>query len=567
MMLTRAASIPVYLDFPKYYLISGLGVSPPPTLAATLARNRLEVPSFQRGISWGETEVGDLIETKSSTLGTVILASLPLRENPILVDGLQRFATGTALLTALYPVVISPTPSNAAAAAHFRRLQADSSHYSPVFEANSNALAHHPRNAISSTYGRLLSEVNDLIEEGLRTDAPAFAANIERLFLERQVSLDLYSGFANFNDLTSTFIDINTQGIALSPVDLLRAQLVDQALRLDWPFGDVQDTENQFTDTFEGRGPAAHLRTLGKRINALVGNSETVTLAFPTWATLAKPEVDGFFDFVSGFIDAASVTGNGYLRELLESGPQAFSAVVLFYLLRDNEGDDKPDFLPDGRLATKADLHLILRAVYRRLIDGTIFRIEAAIDAMLRRPTGITATSLAEAINPVNVAGSLAESPDPAWLEQALRRADPKRSRRIFNACLLPSRSSPGAQFDPQIYGRGANAWNIDHLIPQVAIKPAQIGGGEALLLPNLAPLHASVNKAIRNLQCSIKLGPNGPYQGYVADHPFIKWLVNSYSARSPSKLDMQEFLVSNASPNLGDQRIRAIRDLLLTRL
>jgi hypothetical protein len=566
-MLTRAASIPVFLDFPKYYLLAGPGVPPAPALAPTLARYRLEVPSFQRGISWGETEVGELIETRSSTLGTVILANLPHRENPVLVDGLQRFATGTALLTALYPEVISPTPSDPAAAMHFRRLQADASHYYPVFESNSNALEHHPRNAISSTYGRLLSEVTSLIKEELRSNTVDFAGNIERLFLERQVSVDLYSGFVGPNDLTNTFIDINTQGIALSPIDLFRAHLVDQAIRLSWPVGDIQDTENQFTDTFENRSPAAHLRSLGKRFNALVGEAADVDIVFPNWDKLAKPEVDAFFDFIAGSIDAAYSPGNGYLRELLESGPQTFSAVVLFYLLRASEGAGNPDFLPGGGLVTKADLHLILRATYRRLLDGTIFRVEAAIDGMLRRPARVTASSLAEAINPSSVAGNLAGPPDAGWLEQALRRADPKRARRIFNACLLPSRTSPNAPFDPQVYGRGATAWNVDHLIPQVYVSPAQTGGREALLLPNLAPLPSSVNKSIRNLQCSIKLGSSGAYRASVGDHPYVKWLVDSLPTRSPSRLDQQEYLVPNASPDIGDQRIEALRSLLLPKL
>lgn len=87
------------------------------------------------------------------------------------------------------------------------------------------------------------------------------------------------------------------------------------------------------------------------------------------------------------------------------------------------------------------------------------------------------------------------------------------------------------------------------------------------MLLANLAPLPASINKPIKNLQCSIKLGPKGPYHGLEADHPYIKWLVGSYPARGGSRLDRQELLVTNATPAIGDQRIRAIRDLLLPRL
>ncbi len=539
----------------------------PPSSATSLARHAIEVPPFQRGIEWGGPEVEELLDTKSATLGTVILANLAGRAQPLLVDGLQRFAVGTALLVELYPEVLAASPRNRIAAAHFVRLQAEAGNFQPVFQTNSDVLTKHPRLAISSSYGTLLQEVRELVNRELRTDASDFAGRVQRLFLDRQVGIDLYSGFSVYSELTSTFIDINTQGLDLSPTDLLRAQLVDQGLQLNWTAADIQDMENDFTETF-GRSPQTHMRTLGKFLNSAVEDTTRRTTILSNWPGLTKADVSDLLAFIDSTIDAAQSGTYPYLGQSYACGPQAFSLVLILYWLLYKRGRGKADFAGGG-FATQNDLHLLLRALYRRLIDGTIFRIESAIDWLLANAARATPGTLADQIGQGTTSGSLSGSPDRGWLEQSLRRADLKRSRQIFNACLLPVRTSVGGPFPTMGFGRKAGDWTIDHLVPQAKIAPARAGEVEAFLLPNLAPLPASVNKSIRDLDCAIKLGPTGPYIHYKDKHPYIEWLVTTqYPAVSPtSAFDDQSHLASGSTPAIGDDRIEALADILEDRL
>src|SRR5271157_2935204 len=381
MHLNRSTDIPAFLDFPKYYLIVGPGVAPPPSTATALARHAIEVPPFQRGIEWGGSEVEELLETRSATLGTVILAQLTGHPQPLLVDGLQRFAVGTALLAELYPEVLSATPRNRIAAAHFTRLQAEAGSFQPVYQTNSDVLTRHPRRAISSTYGTLLQETRELVERELRSNPSGLATKIQRLFLDRQVGIDLYSGFNVYSELTSTFIDINTQGLDLSPTDLLRAQLVEQGLQLGWSPGDIQEMENDFTDTF-GRTPQSHLRTLGKYLNSAVENDAHRAAVLPTWSALTKVDVADLLSFIDATLDSAPGVTYPYLSQAYACGPQAFALVLMFYWFLSKRGRGKADFA-GGTIATANDCHLLLRALYRRAIDGTIFRIEGAFDWLL----------------------------------------------------------------------------------------------------------------------------------------------------------------------------------------
>ena len=567
MHLNRATDIPAFLDFPKYYLLAGPGVPAAPSSATQLSRHTVEVPPFQRGIEWGASEVEELLATKSATLGTVILANLTGHPQPLLVDGLQRFAVGTALLSELYVEVLATPARNTIASAHFARLRAEAGSFQPVFQTNSDVLFRHPRRAISSSYGSLLQDIRDLVAKELAANQVDFAARVERLFLDRQIGIDQYSGFTAYSELTSTFIDINTQGLDLSPTDLLRAQLVEQGLRLGWSPADIQDMENDFTDTF-GRSSQAHLRTLGKHFNSAVEDSGIRLRILPKWSTLSKADVAEFLGFVDATLQSALSGNYPYLGELYACGPQAFAVVLIYYWLNQASGRGKPDFAGGGH-ATTNDCHLLLRAVYRRLIDGTVFRIESAIDWLLSNASLPTTASLADQIVSGTTSGSLLGNPDRGWLEQSLRRADQKRGRRIFNACLLPIRSSIGAPFPALTYGRRASDWTIDHLIPQVKVAPARVGENEAYLLPNLAPLPSSVNKAIRALDCALKLGPTGPYPHYIAKHPYIEWLVTRQFpvVSPPSQLDDQSFLAPGSTPPIGDERVRTLADLLEDRL
>ncbi len=58
--------------------------------------NQLKIPTFQRKLEWTSENLGQLIDTGSSLLGTVVMAKIGT-DVTLLVDGLQRFVTGTVL--------------------------------------------------------------------------------------------------------------------------------------------------------------------------------------------------------------------------------------------------------------------------------------------------------------------------------------------------------------------------------------------------------------------------------------------------------------------------------------
>src|SRR5437773_5896239 len=94
-----------------------------PAAVTELNVERLRIPTFQRGISWGVEEVDRFLESDSILYGNVIIGMFPA--NPAqLVDGLQRLAIGTLLLEILWPRVLSPMPSHPAVVNHFARLAA-----------------------------------------------------------------------------------------------------------------------------------------------------------------------------------------------------------------------------------------------------------------------------------------------------------------------------------------------------------------------------------------------------------------------------------------------------------
>ena len=85
----------------------------------------------------------------------------------------------------------------------------------------------------------------------------------------------------------------------------------------------------------------------------------------------------------------------------------------------------------------------------------------------------------------------------------------------------------------------------------------------------NLAPLPASVNKSVRDLDCSIKLGPTGPYIHYTSRHPYVDWLSTTHfqAVSGAPGLDDQSQLAPGSSTQIGDSRIRTLADLVQDRL
>src|SRR5882672_4438658 len=120
MPINRSAPTPSFFEYVTTFALQPDGGSIPEQVA-TLRPTPLRIPTFQRGISWRTEEVLQFLESDSALYGTVIIAMFPSGNGSDhvgqLVDGLQRFACGTALLRLLGPMVLSPTPTETLVAA------------------------------------------------------------------------------------------------------------------------------------------------------------------------------------------------------------------------------------------------------------------------------------------------------------------------------------------------------------------------------------------------------------------------------------------------------------------
>jgi hypothetical protein len=573
MTIHRAGATPPYLSFALNYVIATPQL---PLAVSQLKQQQIQIPLFQRGIVWRLENVDELLDSPSALFGTVIFADF--KDEPfVLVDGLQRFATVTALLYCLYPEVLSPTPSNNTASVYFARLKTMAGSYYPIFNHNADTLRNHSRQAIRDSYRILENDLKGYVRDELNSHPNEFAIRVERMLIEKQIAIDPYFNFQRKSELTNTFINMNSQGIDLNPVDLLRAKIVEQTISLGWNPADTETMENDFTDIFEDDFARNTLKALGTLLDEAVEDPNTCSNVFPDWARLNMEQVDELLSFIESAVQTVRQVPSisNYLVEIFECGGFPFAITLLHFYrlhLQDfSQGTFSQANLPDfagGSVNVTNLCHLILRACYRRLIDGTINRIGVIGNNILKGQYS-DVNDIANDINPP-ASGSLSGSPDNDWLQQRLRVADKKRSARIFNACRLPPRSETGAYFKPFHYGRRQSDWNIDHLIPEVAILPATQGEYEAERLPNLAPLPANINKSTRNNPCSIKLGPLGPYSRIQTNtHLYIDWLVNShYPCYSQGRqLDDQRLLVANSQPPIGDERIEQLVSILSMRL
>src|SRR5574339_245872 len=173
-----------------------------------------------------------------------------MSEAYILVDGLQRFATATALLEKLYPLVLSPNPIEQTASKYFETLERAVSRHQPVFSHNNKVLLNHERKALIGSYQRLVTDIENLIKERIHSDPKSFAEQVRIMFIDKQVAIDPYRGFTRNRELTNTFINLNSQGVDLTDVDLLRSELVNKAFERKWSPNEIQEMENDFTEVF-----------------------------------------------------------------------------------------------------------------------------------------------------------------------------------------------------------------------------------------------------------------------------------------------------------------------------
>jgi hypothetical protein len=548
----------------------------------------IDIPSYQRGLVWDDELFEELLDSTSVFIGNAILGSFPVPANhpdfsglpatvtnyEILIDGLQRFSIGTALLTLLYPQVLAPQPLRPGDAPYFAALAAKAASAVPVFQHNDQELEKHRRDVVRDSYQAFKRMLGFWIENELKRQGGSqkLATRLNHLLLLRQIAPDTYFGFGSPYDVTKTFIGLNTIRAPLDIVDWLRSIIIDRGADAtsggNWPSPDVERIDNRFTEVFtrqEGQ-PETELRPFVAITKTSLEDTVKAPHVFPNWNNNIQPtDVENFLDFVEAMFDHNS---NPYLREVRACGAIPFAACIAYYYRLLTQTGNRPTFLTNGN-NEDAELLDFLRANYRVLFDSQIGRTRSFAEKLLVDPA-YTLSQAADDISVQFIGVPLGNPVNRDWLVAALKQSDKKRAPRIFNACILPTKGAPAGGFTPQLYGKKTSNYQIDHLIPESALQSNRPGEPEGHLLGNFAPIRRSANNRQTNVQCSVKLAAGGSFESEINNdpthHPFIDWLVQHQRAQQ-SFLDRQDLLQPNSTPPIGEERIAWIADRLLGRL
>jgi len=584
MPISRTGHCPQFLEYiTRQTLIPRSGPPTPEFVQLTQYGFRwIDIPSYQRGLVWDEELFEDLLSSNSEFLGNAILGAFSIPSNragfafvpaavphyEVLIDGLQRFSIGTALLSLLHPLVLCEHPLRDADAPHFIALKTQCVGFAPVYQHNDRELQHHARLAVSESYKEFRSMLQYWLDREFQANnGDVIAASLQRLFLVRQIAPDTYHGFLSPYEVTNTFIGLNTIRVQLSIVDWLRSIIVDQGSRAGSSSPDTEEVENHFTEVFtrDGKSPESELVPLAAIVKeCLVDPGQRPLSIFPGWHTgLQKDEVLRFLDFV---LDMFNADSNPYYHEIRACGAIPFAGLICHFYRVFLATGNRPSLITGG---TQEDLALLtyLRAYYRVVFDGHVARTRQFAERLLHQPLSLL--DVANELSNHFLGRDLSVPVDRDWLVAMLKQADQKRARQVFNACLLP----PGAtatSFNPHRYSTRTQHYQIDHLIPESALLENQPGEPEARLLMNFAPVRRSANNRQTNLACSQKLAAGGSYPAEVANdsqvHPFVVWLAST-QAQYTNRLDQQRLLQPNSNPPIGDQRIQWLADCLIQRL
>lgn len=546
----------------------------------------VHVPTYQRGISWQTEEVTEFLDSDSILLGNVILSQFPtepvaaqfpmlpagVTHYHVLIDGLQRLAVGTILLALLHPRYLSDHPTEANDAHHFAGLRALVQARAAAYLHNDVEFQNHPRKAISDQYSALRESLEKwLTDEIAAGRVPQFASSITKTMTAKQIAIDAYFNFPTPLSLMNTFLGLNTVRVDLGPVDLLRSFIIEKATSDGWASTDIEDVENQFTEVFtRGEQPDSELLPFVKvLLDKIRSTNQSASLVFPSWSTtLERSEVDRLLRFVA---DMKAAANNPYFTEIRLCGSNPFAILLAFYYRQLVAHGHPASFLTNGP-ADNADLHQMLLACYRVLLDGRIGRTRDFAARALNDEWDSLA-AVADAVSQQFLLIGVDTAVDGGWLRSGLLQADKNRAKRIFNAMLLPTKDlGYGGTFTPLPFGRRTIEYHIDHLIPDGMLDDNQPGAAEGQGIRNFAPLPSNQNQAAKATSCSTKLGPNGIYDtinmGGGAVHAYCIWLVNHHAPSfTPAQLDQQALLELNSQPGIGDARMDKIASELLARL
>lgn len=597
MSISRTGDCPVYLDYVlKMALIPRVSTpSPEFEQIVKYGYRWVDIPCYQRGLVWDEETFVELLNSNSIFLGNAILgkfripqprsasfANVPANANDyeVLIDGLQRFSIGTALLHILHRFVLSAGARFPNEKQHYLGLSARAMSLAPIYEHNHAELAGHARKAVSESYLDFQQTLANWIENEIKRGCGReLADRIQFLLLERQIAPDTYHGFQSEYEVTSTFIGLNTTGVELSIVDWLRSIIVDKGAPRGrnggWDDATISEIDNRFTEVFALKNELMPFAAIiHVCLTTPTASSPThATKVFPSWNSgLCADEVRRFLEFVDKFRAFANTTANPYFYEIYRCGKIPFAGLICYYYRQYlSNGNQMPSFITiTGGSNENAELHAYLRANYRILLAGRIGRTR---DYSVRLLTeNISLRDIADEISEFGVDCNLGAQVDTDWLRTTLSDTDKTRAQRVFNMCLLPNASVSGGAFQPLVFGKKGNTYQIDHMIPESVIDANvnQPGEAEGRTLRNFVAIRRTANNGQSNLSCSGKMAAAGSYANECANdvnvHPYTKWLVAN-QAKHGSRLDDMDRLQANVPPKIVEERIKWFVDVLLPRL
>lgn len=564
----------------------------------------IEIPRFQRGVSWTKDNISEFISSQSILLGNVIMGQFPIpkaRFNNLpssinnynfLIDGLQRLSVGTILLKVLHETVLKDNCEFPNESHYFNSLNAFVSSFSPIYLHNHEELSNHPRIAIKNPYNELFVDFYSYLKsEFRRGSVQQISMDLNRLFITRQVAIDIYFNFHSTLDIMSTFLGINTVRVDLNTIDLVRSFIIEKGEGSGWNSLQIDDIENRFSEVFTSPNgtPDGNLYPFIGAVWKAFEKNRQVAL-FPSWNGILKhSEINNFLDFVENF-KLPPTTENPFIKEIKNTGSAPYAILIAVYYYNYIITGLSPSFF-NGGIDENAELHKFLTSCYRAIIEGGIGKTRPiAEDVLIKNdiqpgdsrpykpntfPKSLTlvAEELAHKFSNMNLSSTYNQQ----VLTTLLNRANKTKAKLIFNAMLLPLKAIGwGGVFTPIIFGASSRRreFNVDHLIPDSMAVRTNPGFEEINTMRNFAPLPCNQNRVAKATNCSSKLLTNGIYPTYINTpqgypvHPYCVWLVNQHAVSySPQVLDNQLNIEQGSNPDLGNERINYIVQELLIRL
>lgn len=609
MPIGRTSTTPRFLDYvTRYALLPNHNQANVGGVGALISEF-IDVPKFQRGIAWDNDSILEFLSSSSVLIGNVIMGQfdLSIDDYPdlqnitphyyILIDGLQRLSVGTIILKVLHECIFANHAPFLHEIGRFHRININIQGAQTVFLYNHDEFINHPRTAIKDAYSVLYNEFRDyltgVLEDGTNEDKDRLAGQINSIFLDRQVAIDIYFNFQDRIQIMNTFLGINTIRLDLSTIDLVRSFIIEKAEISDWDDLQIEHIENRFTEVFTNQNG-----TPDGKLFPFVGVILEVfrqgrhSILFPSWdQVLDFNEIENFINFVENFKVGGQTIENPFIKEIMNTGSAPYAILIaVYYYKYITNNNSEPTFFMGGNLEN-SDLHRFLVSCYRATIEGGVGKsrriaenifIKADINQGANRPYQNdqfpkTMELVAEEMSYMYSGFSLDMPYNLQYLFSLLNKVNKSNSKLVFNAMLLPLKAQGwGSDFTPITFGKSTRRreFNVDHLIPD-SMKDSSIAGFDQIdKLRNLAPLPCNVNRDQRDNDCSFKLGNGGPYENYISTpyqpgnfiiHPYCQWIVAHAQTKNPADLDDQSQIDRGAQ--IGDERINHIASELILRL